>query len=58
MLEIRAIAGPMNESQAQKFWKDWKSPVRKTLLSPSPKKIPSSTKQKEIKNKSIEKAGR
>ncbi|XP_060872004.1 ankyrin repeat and LEM domain-containing protein 2 [Metopolophium dirhodum] len=58
ILEIRAVAGPMNESQALKFWKDWKSPVRKTLLSPSPKKSPSSPKQNEFKNKSIEKTGR
>ncbi|CAH1736145.1 unnamed protein product [Aphis gossypii] len=58
ILEVRAVAGPMNESQALKFWKDWKSPVRKTLLSPSPKKSPSSPKQNEFKNKSIEKAGR
>jgi len=52
------VAGPMNESQALKFWKDWKSPVRKTLLSPSPKKSLSSPKQNEFKNKSIEKTGR
>jgi len=52
------VAGPMNESQALNFWKDWKSPVRKTLLSPSPKKSPLSPKQNEFKNKSIEKAGR
>lgn len=48
----------MNESQALKFWRDWKSPVRKTLLSPSPKKCSSSPKHNELKNKSIEKAGR
>lgn len=48
----------MNESQALKFWKDWKSPVRKTLLSPSPKKSQSIPKQKEFNYKSIEKAGR
>lgn len=58
ILEVRAVAGPMNESQALKFWKDWKSPVRKTLLSPSPQKSSSSPKQNEFKNKSIEKAGR
>ncbi|KAL5233652.1 hypothetical protein ACI65C_001062 [Semiaphis heraclei] len=58
ILELRAVAGPMNESQALNFWKDWKSPVRKTLLSPSPKKAPLSPKQNEFKNKSIEKAGR
>lgn len=48
----------MNESQAQKFWKDWKSPVRKCLLSPSPQKCPSIPKQNDFKNKNIEKAGR
>lgn len=48
----------MNESQAFKFWKDWKSPVRKTFLSPSPKKSQLIPKQKEFYNKSIEKAGR
>lgn len=48
----------MNESQAQTFWKDWKSPVRKTLLSSTPQKCPTSPKQNEFKNKSIEKAGR
>lgn len=48
----------MNESQAHKFRKDWKSPVRKYFLSPSPKKTLLSPKQKELKDKSIEKAGR
>lgn len=58
MYEIQAVAGPMNESQALQFWKDWKSPVRKCLLSPSPIKCPLSPKQKEFQNKSIEKTGR
>lgn len=52
------MAGPMSESQAEQFRRDWKSPVRKCLLSPSPKKQSSNLKSNELKNKSIEKAGR
>lgn len=55
---MQAVAGPMNESQALNFWKEWKSPVRKSLLSPSPKKSRSGQKQNELNDKSIEKAGR
>lgn len=58
IFEVRAVAGPMNESQALKFWKEWKSPVRQSLLSPSPKKYSSGQKHNEFKDKSIEKAGR
>lgn len=58
ILEIRAVAGPMKESQAVKFRNDWKSPVRKTLLSSTPQKCPTSPKQNEFNNKSVEKAGR
>lgn len=58
VFEVRAVAGPMNESEALNFWKEWKSPVRKSLLSPSPKKYPSGQKQNEFNDKSIEKAGR
>lgn len=55
---MRAIAGPMNESQAFMFWKEWKSPIRKSLLSPSPKKCSIDQKQTEFKDKNIEKTGR
>ncbi|XP_050546635.1 ankyrin repeat and LEM domain-containing protein 2 homolog isoform X2 [Daktulosphaira vitifoliae] len=57
-LEIKAIAGPMNEVEAQQFWKDWKSPVRKSLLSPSPVKKRNSPRLRELQEKSFEKAGR
>jgi len=54
------VAGPMNESQALQFWKEWKSPLRKSLLSPSPSPKNGSPhqKQNEFKNKNIEKTGR
>lgn len=58
VFEVQAVAGPMNESQALMFWKEWKSPVRKFLLSPSSKKCFPNQKHNELKDKSIEKAGR